>query len=522
MAEYLSPAIFIEEPSSGVRPIEGVGTSTAAFVGHTVKGPIGVATPVGNFAQFTDIFGGFTDDGMLAFAVKCFFDEGGTYCYVARTCNYSAMPPKVPVAVASSASDKAAGWAVATPATLDVKASSPGEWGNDLSILLTTTGADEFTIEVRLQGARAETFEKLTMTQTDPNYVVTRINDAPPGKRSKLIQVTDNTTTFGLNLANRQPQPIATPLALGSGTSGLVSGGAAVGDYIGYPGVGNGLLAFDAITGINLVAIPDAISRDVHVGGVTYCAGRGDCVYLADSHELPSSADDVIHWKQGDGPYSGNAISSKYGAFYTPWIYVFDPRSGGQIEVPPSGAVAGRCAATDAARGVHKAPAGIDDGRLRTALDLRTRFSTADQERLNPRGINLIREFTGVGSVIWGARTTSADPEWRYLNVRRLLIFLEQSIEQSTSWVVFEPNDQSLWNSITRNVAAFLRREWLAGALVGDKEEQAFYVKCDAETNPPESIDLGRVITEIGVAPSRPAEFVVFRIAQYQGAPATA
>ena len=127
-----------------------------------------------------------------------------------------------------------------------------------------------------------------------------------------------------------------------------------------------------------------------------------------------------------------------------------------------------------------------------------------------------------MGSVIWGARTTSADPEWRYLNVRRLLIFLEQSIEQSTSWVVFEPNDQSLWNSITRNVAAFLRREWLAGALVGDKEEQAFYVKCDAETNPPESIDLGRVITEIGVAPSRPAEFVVFRIAQYQGAPATA
>jgi len=518
MPSYLSPAIFIEEPPSGVQPIEGVGTSTAAFVGHTVKGPIGVATPIGNFGQFTDVFGGFTDDGALAFAVKCFFDEGGTYCYVVRTCKYSGTP-KVPEAGASSASVKAVGWVSTGPlATLDLKASSPGVWGDDLAILLTTTGPDEFTIEVVYQGVSAEKFEKLKMTQTDKDYVVTRINEAP--SRSKLIEIADHTTTFGLNLTNRQPQPVATPLPLGGGLSGLSSTTAAA-DYLGYPGVGNGLLAFDTIDGINLVAIPDAVGRDVHVGGVSYCAARGDCVYLADSQELPTSADDVIHYKQGDGPYTGNAISSKYGALYTPWLYVFDPRSGGQIVVPPSGAVAGRCAATDTLRGVHKAPAGIDDGRLRSALDLRTRFSTADQERLNPRGINVIRDFEGVGAVIWGARTTSAAPEWRYLNVRRLLIFLEQSIEQSTSWVVFEPNDPSLWSSITRNVSAFLRLQWLAGALVGDKEEEAFYVKCDKETNPPESVDLGRVITEIGVAPSRPAEFVVFRITQTQGVPAT-
>src|SRR5258708_3407203 len=156
MAEYLSPAIFIEEPPSGVRPIEGVGTSTAAFVGHTVKGPVGVATPIGNFGQFADTFGGFTDDGMLAFAVKCFFDEGGTYCYVVRTCKYSGITP-APTAVASKASDNATGWAALPPATLDVKASSPGVWGDDIAILLTTTGADAFTLEARYQCTFAET-----------------------------------------------------------------------------------------------------------------------------------------------------------------------------------------------------------------------------------------------------------------------------------------------------------------------------------------------------------------------------
>src|SRR5262249_1177318 len=148
------------------------------------------------------------------------------------------------------------------------------------------------------------------------------------------------------------------------------------------------------------------------------------------------------------------------------------------------------------------------DGQLSTALGLQYTFATQDSELLNFNGINLIRQFPGTGLVVWGARTVSADPEWRYLNVRRLFIFLRESILQATSWVVFEPNDQTLWKSIERNVSAFLFLQWLAGALVGDTPDQAFYVKCDAETNPIDSIKLGRVITEIGVAPSKPAEFV--------------
>jgi phage tail sheath protein FI len=217
------------------------------------------------------------------------------------------------------------------------------------------------------------------------------------------------------------------------------------------------------------------------------------------------------------GYAGGNAINSKYGALYTPWIVVFDPRNGGRIEIPPSGAVAGIYARSDGTRGVHKAPAGITDGKFRTALDVVKDFTDADQAKLNPKGINVIRKKKGIGNVAWGARTVSTDPEWRYLNVRRLFLFLEKSIENATKWVVFEPNDKALWKSITRNVSAFLRIQWMNGALVGNTEEEAFYVKCDEETNPPESVELGRVITEIGVAPSKPAEFVIFRIAQWQG-----
>jgi phage tail sheath protein FI len=141
-------------------------------------------------------------------------------------------------------------------------------------------------------------------------------------------------------------------------------------------------------------------------------------------------------------------------------------------------------------------------------------FTDADQGKLNPIGINVIRKFTGVGPVLWGARTTSSDPEWTYLNVRRFFLFVEQSVKAATKWAVFEPNDPSLWKAITLAVSGFLRTQWIDGALVGLKEDDAYYVKCDAETNPPESVDLGRVITEVGLAVVRPAEFVIFRFSQ--------
>lgn len=508
MAEYLSPSVYVEELSSGVKPIEGVGTSTAGFVGHAVKGVIGVATPINNFSEFQKSFGGVFSNGFLAFAVKAFFDEGGRSCYVVRTCHYDNTGQ--PTAVAANRTYATVGDNLQP--SLTVAASSPGAWGNELAIRIQHPNATVFQLQVFLNGVVVESYDGLTMDPSLNNHVATRINGL-----SERIKVTDRAKASALSMADRRPAPTAGTGAdpLQNGDDGLSN--LTADDYVGKDSLGNGLHAFDKIDEVNIIAVPDAVSRDVHVGGMGYCENRQDCFYVADSQEAITTADDVLQYKTAEGRPSGNAISSKYGALYAPWIQVFDPRTGGSINIPPSGAIAGRYAAVDASRGVHKAPAGVVDGKLSSALGLVFGFVTADQEKLHPKGINLIRAFPGTGPVIWGARTVSSDAEWRYVNVRRLFIFLRESILLGTTWVVFEPNDRTLWKSIERNVSAFLRLQWLSGALVGDTADQAFYVKCDEETNPPESIKLGRVITEIGVAPSKPAEFVIFRIMQFDG-----
>ncbi len=182
--------------------------------------------------------------------------------------------------------------------------------------------------------------------------------------------------------------------------------------------------------------------------------------------------------------------------------------------MPPSGAIAGIYAYTDRQRGVHKAPAGTLAGRVKSAAGVERLISKAEQDGLNKEGVNVLRSFPDSGLNVWGARTMASSSQWRYVNVRRLLSFIEKSIDDGTQWVVFEPNDLSLWKKIERNVTAFLRGVWRSGALFGDTEDMAFRVKCDAETNTSETIELGRVITEIAVAAVKPAEFVIFRISQ--------
>jgi len=201
---------------------------------------------------------------------------------------------------------------------------------------------------------------------------------------------------------------------------------------------------------------------------------------------------------------------SKYGAYYFPWIQVYDPEKG-NIYVPPSGHVAGVYSRVDSERGVHKAPA---NEIVRGALGLRYSVSKGEQDLLNPKGINCIRLMLGGGIRIWGARTLSSDSSWRYINVRRLFIMVETSIERATQWVVFEPNDHRLWKRVTRTISSFLNLLHRNGALMGETAEKAFFVKCDAETNPPEVVDAGQLIVEIGLAPVKPAEFVIFRIGQ--------
>jgi phage tail sheath protein FI len=205
---------------------------------------------------------------------------------------------------------------------------------------------------------------------------------------------------------------------------------------------------------------------------------------------------------------------SKFAALYYPWIKVFDPASGENVYVPPSGHAAGVFGRNDDTRGVHKAPA---NEVIRGAIDLEINITKGEHDALNPVGVNCIRAFPGRGIRIWGARTLSSEPEWRYLNVRRLFNYLEDSILNGTQWAVFEPNDRALWAKVRRSIAAFLTMEWRKGALFGATPGEAFFVNCNDETNPSEAIDLGQLTCEIGVAPVKPAEFVIFRLSQFSG-----
>jgi phage tail sheath protein FI len=289
-------------------------------------------------------------------------------------------------------------------------------------------------------------------------------------------------------------------------------------------GLGQVLGRFEAIDEIAIVAAPlppdlDAAALNaVHVAVLAHCEGTEDRVAVLDGNR-DITGDNLVVSADGSGIWRP-ASPKGYGAFYFPWIEVADPlgRPGDRVAVPPSGHVAGIYARSDAQRGVHKAPA---NEVVLGALDVRYPVSKALQAALNPAGVNCIRAFGGTIKV-YGARSLASDPqgdpEWTYISTRRLVNFLRESLDEGTQWVVFEPNAPELWSKIRRNVSAFLTTVWASGALLGAAPEQAFYVRCDQTTNPPEVRDLGRVVAEIGVAVVKPAEFVVFRLSQWAGA----
>jgi phage tail sheath protein FI len=300
------------------------------------------------------------------------------------------------------------------------------------------------------------------------------------------------------------------------GSRCFVSRIAAAGDIIGA------LSGFETIDEIAIVAAPGLVDATSRKAISDHCELMGDRFAILDIDEEPGAPKGLDLTLLIPGTKDLLPDNSNYAATYFPWIQIFDPAlsltdpaTDGLRYVAPSGHVAGVYARVDTVRGVHKAPA---NEVIRGALDVRHRISKLQQDGLNPQGVNVIRDLNG-NIRVWGARTVGGDKngEWKYINVRRLFLFLRESIDEGTQWVVFEPNDMKLWAKITRNVTAFLTNVWRDGALFGETPQQAFYVKCDAETNPPEVRDLGRVVTEIGVAAVKPAEFVIFRISQWAG-----
>lgn len=279
------------------------------------------------------------------------------------------------------------------------------------------------------------------------------------------------------------------------------------------------LPTLEGIDEISVVIAPGLTNDTIRNAVVSHCENMGDRFAILDCEEITES----------DGSFDRDKLkepqNSNYAAYYIAWLNVFDqatkiqtPKSNGKQYVPPSGHMAGIYARVDGQRGVHKAPANEVVRGVGSADDLKYRLSKSQQDGLNPVGCNCIRYLNG-NVRVWGARTAGGDAngEWKYINVRRLFLYLRESIDKGTQWVVFEPNTEDLWQKITRNVSAYLTNVWRDGALFGSTPEEAFYVKCDAETNPYEVRELGQVVTEIGVAVAKPAEFVVFKISQWAG-----
>ncbi|HEU5003800.1 MAG TPA: phage tail sheath family protein [Actinomycetota bacterium] len=503
MPQYLSPGVYVEEVDSGSRPIEGVGTAVAAFVGLAAQGPLNEPTLCTNWGQFTNTFGEFVEGTYLAHAVYGYFLNGGGACYVVRVGgDGNGSGPRGELA--SGADARLGGYVI--------RALEPGAAGNNISVEVADPGEgateDQFKLIIRRDGQQVEEFDKAS-TKKGRQNVVAMVNAV-----SKVIRIEEATPGAALD------KPVKSTVSLTGGGSPPAPARLAPDDYVGDASDRTGFGGLEAIDPITMVCVPDLMAayqkgmidqeglKAVQLAMIAHCELMGDRVAILDSPP-GLNAQQIREWRVDKAGYD-----SKYAALYWPWIKVFDPASGQNIFVPPSGHMAGIWGRNDDTRGVHKAPA---NEVVRGAITLELNITKSEHDLLNPHGINCIRNFPGRGTRVWGARTLSSDPAWRYLNIRRLFNYLEESILGGTQWAVFEPNDYALWAKMRRTIATFLVNEWRKGALFGLNPDQAYYVKCDDETNPAESIDAGMVICEIGVAPVKPAEFVVFRLSQFSG-----
>jgi phage tail sheath protein FI len=508
MPTYLSPGVYVEEVSSGSKPIEGVGTAVAAFVGFAEKGPFNEPTLVTNWTQFTSNFGAFMPGSYLAHSVYAYFLNGGGAAYVVRIGGKgngdgaAAKTARAELMPAASDGGPVKGYAI--------QALESGPGGDQITVEVADAsdpGDDTFKLVVKQGGKEAEVFDNVT-TRKGPNNVVTKVK-----AESKLITIEE---TKG---AGAPAVPPKGSVALTGGESPSAAEiHATPDDYVGNSADRTGFAGLEAVEEVTMLAVPDLAAalqhgmidreqfKGVQLAMIAHCELMADRVAILDTPP-GLNAQAVKDWRVNEAGYD-----SKYATVYWPWVKIMDPLTGAPTFMPPSGTIAGIWARNDDTRGVHKAPA---NEVARGVIALENNITKGEHDQLNPVAVNCIRTFPGQGIRVWGARTLSSDPEWRYLNVRRLFNFVEESILQGTNWVVFEPNDYKLWDAVKRNVEAFLRRVWRDGALFGQTPQEAFFVKCDAENNPAENRDAGILTVEIGIAPVKPAEFVVFRISQF-------
>ena len=578
MPEYLAPGVYVEETSFRAKSIEGVGTSTTAFAGPTRKGPFRATADdqevpelLTSFGDFERIYGGITDLALtgtsphtnyLAHAVRAFFNEGGSRLYVARAVGAGATTASGQVTPDGTAAAEAVHFVSRFPGSLGngqvvvreqlapvaatAMANAPAgtllvtgsggttayhlKVGNDWHPAADPSAAAEDATTLAADTPRIVTllvvaidadgdnlsFEGLGYDRGHPLWVG-HVMSAAPARRADHLQnmfaVTVGANASALELRNALFTAATTNAAGELERTIALTGGLDGAE----PVAANYSLALGELAGledISIVAAPgsSAYAEAQAINNLLISHAESRRAYRIAVLDLPRDQ------TPGQARTLRGLIDSRYAAVYYPWVVVPNPlaRPGREdipreLALPPSGFVSGIYARNDVERGVWKAPANeVVRGALRFELDI----NFAQQEMLNPIGVNCLRYLSGRGFRVWGARLASSDPEWKYVNVRRYFNYLESSIDRGTQWAVFEPNGERLWANVRQTISDFLYNEWRNGALLGTKTEEAYFVRCDRSTMTQNDLDNGRLVCLIGVAVIKPAEFVIFRIGQ--------
>jgi uncharacterized protein len=509
------PGVYIEEIPSGVRTITGVATSITAFIGRARQGPVNDPWRIQSFADYTRMFGGLWQDSTMSQAVNHFFHHGGSDAIIVRVFNgdVAACTPTITLATASG--------------NLVLEASSPGTWGAALRATVdhvTRDPADTALFNLRIEQLdqpagthviSSESFRNVSGSAIDPRFVNTVLE-----QESSFVRVRSSAP-------DGESPSDTTQVAVGNATDD----GSTITDteITGDQAARTGIFALESADLFNLLCIPP-LSATTDVAGATWAAATAYC----QSRRAMLIIDPPAAWTANPSTAVStaeagvNALRATIGnddarnaTIYFPRLRMADPLNENRLgNFAPCGAIAGIMARTDAQRGVWKAPAGME-ASFSGVQEFTYGLTDGENGLLNPLGLNCLRSFPVAGNIVWGARTlVGADllaSEWKYLPVRRMALFLEESLYRGTQWVVFEPNDEPLWAQIRLNIGAFMQNLFRQGAFQGSSPRDAYIVKCDRETTTQNDINLGIVNILVGFAPLKPAEFVVIRIQQMAG-----
>jgi phage tail sheath protein FI len=509
------PGVYIEEVPSGVRTITGVPTSITAFVGSAPRGPVDGPQFINGFADYERLFGGLSADSPMSYAVYQYFLNGGGQAIIVRLVGAGATAATIELG------------------DFDLAAKYAGTWGARLRARVdydNIPSADTASYNLTIRDMATGEQERYLMLVADP---------ASPRSQARVLQSSSLVRSVSVGAVGSRPG-VHSVVSSGQDPFSLPNSGTPP-PYVEATGGNNGAALVDAQyiggthqadkTGLfqllktdifNMLVIPppsvggDA-DPDVLSAALALCFDRR-AMLIVDSPVGWTSVGTAI---AGINSFPLSGDGARNAALYFPHLRVNDPTGGaGQVDMPPSGAVAGVYARTDVQRGVWKAPAGTD-ASLSDVPQLSVPLTDLENGQLNPLGVNCLRSFPIYGRLVWGARTLrGADQlasEWKYVPVRRLALFIEESLYRGTKWVVFEPNDEPLWAQIRLNVGAFMQNLFRQGAFQGSSAREAYFVKCDKETTTQNHINLGIVNIHVGFAPLKPAEFVIIKIQQMAG-----